>query len=82
MGNGMIDGLGWAAMGFHWLWMLVPVAGVVGAAWLLAMAVAGGVRRRTGDEAEALLRRRLATGEIDTGQYEQARAALGLGDRP
>jgi uncharacterized membrane protein len=65
-------------MGFMMLWMLLPVALVVGAVWRMGAGVAGRERQGRGDEASALLRQRLAAGEIDVEQYEQARAALGL----
>jgi uncharacterized membrane protein len=65
-------------MGFMGLWMLLPLALIVGAMWLAARGYAGRDRLRADDEVAAILRRRLAAGEIDAEQYAQARAALGL----
>ena len=82
MATTMMAGFGWLGMGFMWLWMLVPVALVIGAVWLFARTVDGHHSPRGGDEAVAILRRRLAAGEIDVEQYEQAKAALGLSAGP
>jgi uncharacterized membrane protein len=75
----MMSGFGWFGMGLMWLWMLVPLALVIGVVWLFAKAAAGHEAARGGGEA-ATLRRRLAAGEIDVEQYEQARVALGLSE--
>jgi uncharacterized membrane protein len=77
----MMGGFGWLGMGFMGLWMLLPVGLVVGAVWLATTGLAGRDRRRADDDADAILRRRLAAGEIDAEQYAQARAALGLTER-
>ena len=77
----MMAGFGWLGMGFMGLWMLLPLGLVVGALWLAATGLAGRDRRRADDDADAILRRRLAAGEIDAEQYAQARAALGLTER-
>jgi putative membrane protein len=82
MATTMMAGFGWLGMGLMWLWMLVPLALVIGVVWLLARTVGGPQGRRGGDDSAAILRRRLAAGEIDTEQYEQARAALGLAAGP
>ena len=73
----MMAGFGWLGMGLMWLWMLVPLALVIGAVWLFARTVGGHEGARGGDDAAAILRRRLAAGEIDVEQYEKARAAIG-----
>ena len=78
MGLDMMGGFGWLGMGFMALWVFVPVGLIVGAVWLATTGLAGRDRRRAGDAAGAILRRRLAAGEIDDEQYAQARAALGL----
>ena len=82
MATTMMAGFGWLGMGLMWLWMLVPLALVIGVVWLLARKVDGAQGPRGGDDAATILRRRLATGEIDVEQYEQARAALGLSAGP
>ena len=82
MATTMMAGFGWLGMGFMWLWMLVPVALVIGVVWLIAKTVDGRQGPRGGDDAAAILRRRLAAGEIDVEQYENARAALGLSAGP
>lgn len=74
----MMAGFGWLGMGLMWLWMLVPLALVIGAVRMFARTVGGHEGPRGGDDAAAILRRRLAAGEIDVEQYEQARATLGL----
>jgi uncharacterized membrane protein len=78
MGTTMMAGFGSLGMGLMWLWMLVPVALVIGVLWLVARTVDGPRVREGGDDAATILRRRLAAGEIDVVQYEKARAALGL----
>jgi uncharacterized membrane protein len=78
---GMMSGLGWMGMGFMGHGCLLPVGLVVGAVWLATTGLAGRDRRRADDDADAILRRRLAAGEIDAEQYAQARAALGLKER-
>jgi uncharacterized membrane protein len=78
MATTMIAGFGWIGMGLMWVWMLVPLALVIGAVWLFSRTVGGHQGPRGGDDAAAILRRRLAAGEIDVEQYEKARAALGL----
>ena len=72
---GMDMGIG---MGLMWLWLLVPLALVVGMGWLIARGSGAIQGQRRGEEADAILRRRLAAGEIDVEEYERARAALGL----
>jgi uncharacterized membrane protein len=74
----MMAGFGWLGMGFMGLWMLVPAGLVVGAVWLATTGLAGRDRRRADGDADAILRRRLAAGEIDAEQYAEARTALGL----
>lgn len=49
-----------------------------GFGWLIASAAGSRDGPQAGDDADAILGRRLAAGEIDIGQYENARAALGL----
>jgi uncharacterized membrane protein len=78
----MMGGFGWLGMGFMWLWMLLPLAFIIGVGWLFAKAVEGHGGQRASDEAAAILRRRFVAGEIDAEQYAQARAALGLTDTP
>jgi uncharacterized membrane protein len=68
-------------MGLMGLWMLLPVALVVGALWLAARGYPAGHAPPPQDELDAILRRRLAAGQIDSEQYAQARAALGLDER-
>jgi uncharacterized membrane protein len=67
-------------IGLMGLWMLLPVALVVGALWLAARGYP--VRRASPppEEPDAILRRRLAAGQIDSEQYTQARTALGLNE--
>lgn len=74
----MMDGFGWLGMGFMWLWMLVPLGLAIGAVWLFARVVGGHEGPRRGEDAAAILRQRLAAGEIDAEQYKRVRAALGL----
>lgn len=74
----MMGDSGWLGMGLMGLWMLLPLGLATGAVWLATTGLAGRDRRRADDDADAILRRRLAAGEIDTEQYAQARAALGL----
>ena len=76
----MMAGGGSVGMGFMWLWMLVPLALVIGGLWLAATISDRRDSRPRGDDAAAILRRRLAAGKIDLTQYEEARAALGLTD--
>jgi uncharacterized membrane protein len=76
--NGMMGGLDWAGMGLMSLWMLVPLGLFLAVVWLVARAASGRDRPRSDDDANAILRRRLAAGEISVEQYEQARAALGF----
>lgn len=75
MGMDMMDGFGWLGMGLMWLWALLPVALVIGVGWRGA---GSRDRRQPDDDAAAILGQRLAAGEIDIEQYENARAALGL----
>ena len=77
MFTGMMGGLDWAGMGLMSLWMLVPLGLFVAVVWLVATAAGGRARPRSDDDANAILRRRLAAGEISVDQYEQARVALG-----
>ena len=73
--------MGWdmgLGMGLMWLWVLVPLALVVGVGWLIARGSGARQGQPREDDADAILRRRFAAGEIDIEQYEQARAALGL----
>lgn len=74
----MTAGFGWLGMGLMWLWVLLPVALVIGVGWLVARAAGGHDGRQRGDDAAAILAQRLAAGEIDIVHYETARAALGL----
>jgi uncharacterized membrane protein len=60
------------------LMMLLPVALVILVIWLATTGIAGRDGRWAGDNVDAILRARLAAGEIDAEQYAQARAALGL----
>jgi uncharacterized membrane protein len=60
------------------LMMLLPVVLVILVIWLATTGSAGRDGRWAGDKADAVLRARLAAGEIDAEQYAQARAALGL----
>jgi uncharacterized membrane protein len=69
-------------MGIMALWMLMPLALFVAVVWLAATAAGGRERLRSDEDANAILRRRFAAGEIDAEQYTQARAALGLPDSP
>lgn len=82
MGLVMMGGFGWLGMGFMGLWMLLSFGLVVGVVWLATSGLASRDRRRADDDADAILRRRLAAGEIDPEQYRQARAALGLTQGP
>jgi uncharacterized membrane protein len=76
----MMAGFGWLGMGFMGLWMLIPLGLLLGAVWLGTTGLVGHNRRHVDNDADAMLRRRLAAGEIDAEQYRQARAALGLAD--
>jgi uncharacterized membrane protein len=69
-----------SGMGLMGLWMLLPVALVLGALWLAARGYPGGRVSPPEEELEAILRRRLASGQIDMEQYARARAALGLSE--
>ena len=69
-------------MGLMGLWMLLPVALVLGAFWLAARGYRDHRTSPPDAELDALLRRRLASGQIDIAQYAQARTALGLASEP
>jgi uncharacterized membrane protein len=68
-----------------WLWLIVLLAAVALVSWLVATAV---MRRGPGgsgsggsgalDEADAILRARLARGEISAEEYDETRRVLGL----
>jgi len=63
-----------------WLWLILAVAVVALVSWLVATAV---VRRGGGapgrpDDADAILRGRLARGEIGAEEYAETRRMLGL----
>ena len=73
-----MGGFGWLGMGLMWLWALLPVALVIGVGWLVARGAGSRDGRQRGDGAAAILGQRLAAGEIDIEQYENARAALGM----
>jgi len=77
-GMEMMGGFGWLGMVFMLLWALLPLALVIGVGWLVARGAGNRDGRQRGDEAAAILGQRLAAGEIDIEQYENARAALGL----
>jgi len=72
------DGGGWLMMGFGMLfWVLLLVAVV----WLVVRTVNAADRRQADgrgerDEAVDLLRRRFASGEIDTEEFERRLALL------
>jgi uncharacterized membrane protein len=78
MGMDMTGGFGSLGMGLMWLWALLPVALVIGVGWLVARGAVSRDARQRGDDTAAILGERLAAGEIDIEQYENARAALGL----
>lgn len=70
-----------------WLWLLVLVAIVALVSWLVASLVmrrgggsasSGGSGGAGSDEADTILRARLARGEISTEEYTEARRVLGL----
>lgn len=68
-------------MGLMGLWMLLPVALMLGAIWLAARGYHDHRVSPPEAELDAILRRRLASGQIDMAQYAQARTALGLDER-
>ena len=64
-----------------WLWLLLTVALVALVSWLIASAVMRRGPGRAGgglDEADAILRARLARGEISAEEYAETRRVLGL----
>ena len=70
-----------------WLWLLIAIAVVGLVSWLVASAVmrrSGGAAGARGgaagalDEADAILRARLARGEISADEYAETRRVLGL----
>lgn len=68
-GAPMAAGWGWFGMLFMWL---VPLA-VIG---LVAWALLGARRPAAGDDAQAILKRRLANGEISEEEYRRLRDLL------
>lgn len=68
---------GWGLPFGGWLTLVLFVLATVLVIWLLVTVLS---RRdhRPGDEAEAILRARLARGEITPEEYEQTRRILGL----
>jgi putative membrane protein len=67
---------GWGFPLAGWLGLLAFVLFVVLVVWAIASLV--GRRPPQTDEAEAILRARLARGEISVEEYEQTRRILGL----
>ena len=64
-----------------WLWLIISVALVVLLSWLIASAVMRRGPGRSGgglDEADSILRARLARGEISPQEYAETRRVLGL----
>lgn len=80
MGFDMGAGLGWLGMGMG-LWMLLPVFLVVLGLAFAARGNADRGRRPEADEAERILRGRLAAGEIDPEEYRRTRAVLDEADQ-
>lgn len=75
---------GWYSGGWNWGWMVGRmVLGVLfwtGLIWFVVRLLRNGQSGRYdsqgGDDAMAILRRRLATGEISTEEYERLKATL------
>lgn len=71
---------GWDMTGWGWGWMTIwslPIIVLIGV--LIAAALRSGPDRRSSsarDSAEAVLRRRYATGEIDESEFNRRRAVL------
>lgn len=78
----MMTGAGWGIGLGGGLWMIVElvvaIAVVVALVWLIADAFPGR-RPSTTDDAERILRERLARGEISEAEFAQARNLLGIG---
>ena len=70
------DGGAWWAMGIGMLLWIVLLAAAVGLVVWLVNRASGGQRAGRGDAAEALLRQRFASGEIDSDEYEKRLALL------
>ena len=68
----------------HWLWLILAIALIALISWVVATAVmrrggsSMGARGGALDEADAILRARLARGEINADQYAETRRVLGL----
>lgn len=80
MGFDMGAGLGWLGMGMG-LWMFLPALLVVLGLALAARGAADRGRGPAADDAERILRGRLAAGEIDLEEYRRMRALLEEADR-
>jgi putative membrane protein len=83
MGNGMLGGGMWAAMGIWWflaiaLLIALLVLAVLGSLWLSRRIWREDEYAITSHRGDALdvLRRRYAAGEIDDDEFEHRRAAL------
>jgi uncharacterized membrane protein len=63
-----------------WLWLILAIAVVALVSWLVATAVVrrGGGAPGAPDSADAILRGRLARGEISAEEYAETRRVLGL----
>lgn len=78
----------WGVMGIWMiLWVVLVVAAISLTIWLIARLIAprdgsprdGGPSSRGGDDAEMILRRRFAAGEIDAEEYERRLEVLRRG---
>lgn len=63
-------------MGLDWLMVVVFWGVVITGIVVLIRGLGNGPGRRGGDEAQAILRRRYASGELTREQYEQMRQVL------
>ncbi|MHB8298834.1 MAG: SHOCT domain-containing protein [Dermatophilaceae bacterium] len=78
-GNGM-GSFGWLGMGVFWLILLALIVWLV---MRLLPGSGGGTTRPTGESTLEILDRRLASGQVDTEEWQAQRAALlaAQGDR-
>lgn len=73
----MMNGAGWAMGAGGWLWMILGLVVVVAIVWLAVSATT--VRRGSAtDDAAQILKARVARGEINEAEYQQARRLLGM----
>lgn len=66
----------WGDWGFHWIWMVVFWAAIIGLiAWAVARLTPTSDGR--GSDARAILDERYARGELDDDEYRRRRSELG-----